>query len=420
MCGCPDGERHVPEEQAPFLTAAGPAGSPDYHIVILLGRRYLRTRIAAGVEVVIVKRPGIGRLLLALSGAALFAGAGNLSAQEAGGDPGAVQKTARIDEVVVTTRKREENLQTVPLPVTALSGQELEDRGIESLADLANHTAGLEFASTGNVGGSRPVIRGLSQQTRVGDETNVATFVDGVYSPGFSGATLSFDALERVEVVRGPQSASYGRNSFAGAINYISRKPTTEVDYGARGTLGTDEMSALSTYVNGPVFGESLAGRLDLGYRNTGGTLKNALDAERLSSQENEYIRAAARWSNERFVIDTSVSFSHDDYSPAARTTIDPDDPRRVGKAGGGGNPFEIGAVFYEVGPEANPRRFGRRLQGEIRDLDAAFFIDTRAGGERDSVFSTLSLQANLGDYSLQSIAGYQQRQVQLGLKVSF
>ena len=283
--------------------------------------------------------------------------------------------------MIVTTRYRVENLQTVPLAIAAFTEQELEDRGIESLSDLAQHTAGLEFATTGNVGGDRPLIRGLSQQTRVGDETNVGTFVDGVYSPGFSGSSLLFDALERVEIVRGPQSASYGRNSFAGAINYISRKPADQPDVGARSTVGSDDQAALSTYVTGPIVEGSLAGRVDLAYRQTGGTFKNSIivcpattycnsDDEILSNKETYFGRGALRWTIGPLLIDGAVSYTDDDFSPSARTTIDPGDPRRVGKLAGGGNPFEIGAVSYELGFDTNPPRFGRRLLGEIRDQD--------------------------------------------------
>ncbi len=362
------------------------------------------------------------RFLVALAGTPLFLAVGSRAAtaqavvgptasSEVATDDEPAQSKGAFEPMIVTTRKTEENLQALPLPVTAFSGQALEKMGIESLADLANVTAGLEFASTGNVGGSRPIIRGLSQQTRVGDETNVATFVDGVYSPGFSGSTLLFDALERVEVVRGPQSASYGRNSFAGAINYISKKPGDEFDYGGRATTGTDEHSALSTYVSGPLIGETLTGRVDLAYRNSGGTFRNVIDGETLSNQETDFGRAALRWTTGPFTIDGTVSYARDDYSPSARTTISPTDPRRVGKPAGAGNPYETGAVIYEGG-DLNPPRFGRRLQGEIRDQDAEFSIDPRAGGEREGVFSTLGIDVDLGDYTVQSLTGYQTREV--------
>lgn len=319
--------------------------------------------------------------------------------------------SARQDEILVTTRKREENLQEVPLAISALTGDEIEKAGIEHLADLANRTAGLEFASTGNVSGSRPIIRGLSQQTRVGDETNVASFIDGVYSPGFSGSTLPFEALERVEVVRGPQSASYGRNSFAGAINYISRKPTEDPDYGFRGTLGTDEKSGLYTYLSGPVIGSTLLGRLDLSYRNAGGTFRNSYDDEPLNSVESKLARVSLRSELEWITMDGSFTYSDDDYSPPARTNIPGTDPRRVGKPAGGGNPFETFAVQFE-GADQTPPRFGRRTKGELTDEASVFLSDPRAGGERKGTFTTFRIEFDLDDYVIESLTGYQAREV--------
>ena len=87
---------------------------------------------------------------------------------------------AQIEEIVVTTRKREERLSELPLSVSALGWEDIQNRGVEHLLDLAHHVPGLDFETTGSIAGSRPIIRGLNQQTRVGDEVNVATFVDGV------------------------------------------------------------------------------------------------------------------------------------------------------------------------------------------------------------------------------------------------
>ena len=118
----------------------------------------------------------------------------------------------------------------------------------------------LSFGTAGSVVNRRAIIRGMSQQTRVGDETNVATFIDGVYTPGFSGAEFFVsDSLERIEVLKGPQSALYGRNSFAGAINYVTAKPDYELAYGGQTTVGQDDRRGISGYLSGPVIDDTLA-----------------------------------------------------------------------------------------------------------------------------------------------------------------
>ena len=169
------------------------------------------------------------------------------------------------EELVVTARKREENLQSVPISVATLGREDLQLRDVINLERLAEQTPGLSFATAGSLVNRRAVIRGMSQQTRVGDETNVATFVDGVYTPGFSGAEFfGFETLERIEVIKGPQSALYGRNSFAGAINYVTAKPTYETAGGAELTVGSDERFGISGYISGPVV-EDQAGRARYG-----------------------------------------------------------------------------------------------------------------------------------------------------------
>ncbi|MBL8644300.1 MAG: TonB-dependent receptor plug domain-containing protein, partial [Rhodospirillaceae bacterium] len=184
------------------------------------------------------------RLLSAVSVTALVAigGAVDVWAQSPG-----------VEEIVVTARRREETLQTVPLSISAFSADDIANRSLENLATLANATPGMVFNTSANITSNRPIIRGLSQQTRVGDEVNTAIFVDGVYSSGFSGSEVGFDGLQRVEVVRGPQSALYGRNSFAGAINYITKKPGDTYEYGGRGTVGTKGKWGVSGYASGPI-----------------------------------------------------------------------------------------------------------------------------------------------------------------------
>ena len=188
-----------------------------------------------------------------------------------------VEQTApQVDEITVTARKKAEDLQSVPISISAFTSEQLELRDIVDLTRLADQTPGLSFATAGSIVNRRAVIRGMAQQTRVGDETNVATFVDGVYTPGFSGAEFfGFDSLERIEVVKGPQSAAYGRNSFAGAINYITSKPGDEMEYGGRVTYGTAERQGLTGYWSVPLIDDSLAIRFDAGYNRSGGTYDN-------------------------------------------------------------------------------------------------------------------------------------------------
>ena len=148
-----------------------------------------------------------------------------------------------LEEIVVTARKREESLQDIPVSVTAISSAEIANRQVNSLDDLAKFAPGLVFSKSFGRSNERPVMRGLASVlagTNATVETGVAYFVDGVYYPG-DIQTLDMAEVARVEVIRGPQSALYGRNTYSGAINFIMKKPTDALSGGANMAVDADE-----------------------------------------------------------------------------------------------------------------------------------------------------------------------------------
>jgi iron complex outermembrane receptor protein len=148
-----------------------------------------------------------------------------------------------LEEIIVTTRKREEALQDIPLVITAFSADDLERKGLKGIEDIARLTAGVIVDQGVFPQDVRIVIRGLSP-TR--GRPNVAVLLDGVdvtsESVQSGGGSLLINPrlfdMERVEVVKGPQSALYGRSAFAGAINYITKKPTNEWESKVALTIG--------------------------------------------------------------------------------------------------------------------------------------------------------------------------------------
>jgi iron complex outermembrane receptor protein len=133
-----------------------------------------------------------------------------------------------LETVTVTARKTEEKLQEAPVAVSAFTAADIESQGMRSIDDLAKFTPGLSFSQAYGRTLERPIIRGQSNVMagfQFGVESGTAYFIDGIYYPGDIQG-LDFGNLERVEVVKGPQSALYGRNTYAGAINFITRQPT--------------------------------------------------------------------------------------------------------------------------------------------------------------------------------------------------
>jgi outer membrane receptor protein involved in Fe transport len=177
--------------------------------------------------------------------------------------PGQLQLGPRIEEIVVTAQKREESINSVPVAITAVTGETLQALGVTDTRDLGAVVPGFTAADSGY---NTPVytLRGVG----FNDTTYTATSTVGVYvdeaSLPYSIMTKGADLdLERVEVLKGPQGILYGRNTTGGAINYIARKPTQRFDAG--GSLGYANYDTVQAdaYVSGPL-GETLHGRLAL------------------------------------------------------------------------------------------------------------------------------------------------------------
>lgn len=129
-----------------------------------------------------------------------------------------------LDEIVITGRNREETLQDVPVSTSVLSDTLIEDAGIETLYDLFEMVPGLHYDEGTDRLAALPSIRGIQANDVAPNRTKVTAFVDGIPVLGSQGS-IGFNGFQQVEVYRGPQSAAFGRSTFAGAINYVTRDP---------------------------------------------------------------------------------------------------------------------------------------------------------------------------------------------------
>jgi iron complex outermembrane receptor protein len=234
------------------------------------------------------------------------------------------QQTA-LEEIVVTARKREESLQDVPLSITAFSAYFIEKNGIRSIDDVAKLTPSLVFETAFVPQDTRPVIRGLSA-TR--GRQPIGVLLDGIdvssesllTGGGGIGVNLRLVDVERIEVVKGPQSALYGRAAFGGAINYISKKPSDEFEGRAFTDIGNNGQFELTGSVSGPVVDDVLALRVNASYAQHNGFYTNSISGEKVGDYESVGGAIAARFTpNDQFTIDARVSYSEDEAGPAAQ-----------------------------------------------------------------------------------------------------
>ncbi|MEM6573238.1 MAG: TonB-dependent receptor plug domain-containing protein, partial [Pseudomonadota bacterium] len=163
-----------------------------------------------------------------------------------------------LEEITVTARRRDESLLDIPLTVSAFSADAIEKAGFNTINDLITAVPGVTYESFEAEGrGESASFRGVS--TNTGDPTlqNSSKFIDGVYVSG-SLYTVLLDDLERVEVIKGPQSALFGRATFSGAINYITKKPTNELRGNLRASVAEQSRYQVSGTVSGPIVEDTL------------------------------------------------------------------------------------------------------------------------------------------------------------------
>ena len=154
-----------------------------------------------------------------------------------------------VTEVVVTAEKREQSIQHVPVAISAFTSARRDLIGISSVADLTNFTPGLQYSSQLD----RISLRGIGRNSNVhAADASVAVYSDGIYTTSTVEAGKSPLFVDRVEVLRGPQGTLYGRNSIGGAINVISRKPTSDWYAELRGSYENYNHSRLEGAVSGP------------------------------------------------------------------------------------------------------------------------------------------------------------------------
>lgn len=198
-------------------------------------------------------------------------------------DQADAKKSVQLQEVKVTSRRVEEEAQEVPLSISVVSATTIRNKGLENIEDVSRLTPGFTFHEAFGRQLDRPVIRGM---VNVQGEPNASFFIDGVFVQGdISGYDLS--NVERVEVIRGPQSALFGRRTFSGAVNFITKLPTDKPagnaslqfgDYGQRqarfsyaGPLSDTFSFGVNAYRNqrGPMYYNTVSQRTDLGEQNT-------------------------------------------------------------------------------------------------------------------------------------------------------
>ncbi|ACT59216.1 TonB-dependent receptor [Hirschia baltica] len=263
------------------------------------------------------------KLLAGISFSSLFLGGvlpGNAQEIEASQK----QQIRTLPTVTVTSQKREETLQSVPVTVTAYSGEMIDQKGLDNIQALSDSTPGLTIDAFPKTT-PRPFIRGIgSSNQSAGSDPSSVVFVDGVYIG--RGAMLSVDAfdLERLEVLKGPQGTLWGKNVVGGAIHFITAKPKDEFELKARATIAEFGQRDFDFVVNTPV-GNHVATRLSLSSKKNNGFRKNFHTGAPLEDEDRLSGRFHALFDiGETSDLLFSIAGTKDDSEGAARFNLLP------------------------------------------------------------------------------------------------
>ena len=215
-----------------------------------------------------------------------------------------------MEEILVTATKRAEDMQSIPIAVTAITGQQIAELQIVNILDVEKTVPGMKVRYVG--ADPSIIIRGAG--TAGTNDIAVPIYVDGLYRPRYGQALASYLDLERVEVLRGPQGTLFGRNTFGGLMNLVSVKPDTGLfDYGGALTVGDYDLRKLEGFINIPM-GDTVALRITASDTKADPIIENTYNKNGgMRDEDNTYARAQLKWApNEDFDINITATYWED------------------------------------------------------------------------------------------------------------
>ena len=299
-----------------------------------------------------------------------------------------------LEEVIVTAQHREQNIQDVPLAITALGTEQLEAAGIFDGTTIAMNVPGMAYAEFAP-GQVLIAIRGItSADDGAGLDNSVALFLDGVYIGRQAGINFDMFDLERIEVLKGPQGTLFGRNAIAGAINVVTSKPSDTFGAKAALTVGNEGILRYQGLVTGPL-GENLSAKLVYNHREHDGFVRNTLLNKDVQNEDYSSVRGQLSLSTDASTWLLSGDYMEDDRDAMGRAPIANGNFDYVGTATalGAGRP---GTNASPIDGFSYREASGVSLQG---DIEVGTGVVTSITGFRstDSNFNMESIGAPAG-----------------------
>ncbi len=360
----------------------------------------------------------VRRFHMGLAAAAFAALPGQGHAQTGGAD--AASSGGGIETVIVTAERREENLQNVPVSVSALSGDALARRAIVSEQDLRTSTVGLTVRAEAGDNELNYAIRGQSVDAYSDARPGVLPYFNEVQVSGDAGASTFYD-LQSIQVLRGPQGTLFGRSATGGAVLFTSEKPGPEFGGYATGSLGDFAFKDFEGAVNLPV-SENLRTRVAGFYQDDNGYQYNLLTHGRFGGTEKFGVRASATLQEGDFKNNLVVSYSHTSGTSLANVIQSIDSAAATPAATAVLFSPALDGIFgpgaWNAILAANPGASPLGLAGELARQKASGPFVTNVDGvplfKSQSVFATNASTYDVSDsIQIKNIVGFGQTQIE-------
>ena len=241
-----------------------------------------------------------------------------------------------LEEVVVTAQRRSTRLQRTPVAVTSLDARALEQKGVSSLLDLGGAVPNLTVSSRSTTGAASGgfTIRGIGTDA-TGSSPSVGIYIDEVYYPSQFGNLIGLFDVSRIEVLRGPQGTLFGRNTIAGAVNYVGNKPSNTFGGYVESTLGSYDRREVDGALNIPVT-DKLSVRVAGEYNNAGGYVHDQLANVDRGAETTSFGKVQAHWTpTDTLTFDLRGDVLHDSENGRAIAIL-------AGPSGQGPNPTAL------------------------------------------------------------------------------
>jgi iron complex outermembrane recepter protein len=288
-----------------------------------------------------------------------------------------------LEEVVVTAQKRSESLQDVPISVSVLGGDKMDDAGIDKMEDLVGFVPNIHMTETGTSTQLR--IRGIGTGNNQGFEQSVGQYVDGIYYGRQQLIRAPFMDLERVEVLRGPQPTLFGKNSIAGAVSYTTAKPTDEFVGELATSFEFEAADALETSVilSGPLT-QQLSARLAVRYYEEDGYIDNLGTGNSSPEREENTVRGTLLWDDGEN-LEVILKLEHGTFDSDGRATE---------------TVLDVGSGFSNILAGTGGKAFESNLDYKNATNDVEF-----SENELDNY--TLTVNYELSNMTLTAISGF-------------